>query len=85
MIDHHELQKLPKAYALINPKRKDYSFSRERAGCLRCDILFSVGIEKDYAQQWFAKVKINLKRELDIVALGTMADMVSSRETTGFL
>ena len=77
VIDHHELpQKLPKAYALINPKRKDSRFPEKELAACGVTFFFLWALRRIMHNNGLLKVKINLKRELDIVALGTMADMV---------
>jgi len=77
VIDHHEPPfRLPEAYALINPKRKDSRFpTRELAAC-GVTFFFLWALRRIMHNNGLLKNKINLKKELDIVALGTMADMV---------
>ncbi len=68
--DHHEsLQKLPPAYAIINPKSCEYPF-KELAG---------VGVAYKLSQalfQTFGKRPESLEEHLDLVAVGTIADSV---------
>ncbi|MFH1578177.1 MAG: single-stranded-DNA-specific exonuclease RecJ, partial [Candidatus Omnitrophota bacterium] len=65
--DHHEPQdKLPKAVAIINPKRKDCAY--------RYKDLSGVGVAYKFAQ---AITNDNLWEDLDLVALGTIADSVA--------
>ncbi|NLP46195.1 MAG: single-stranded-DNA-specific exonuclease RecJ [Epulopiscium sp.] len=69
--DHHECQEtLPSAYAVINPKRKDslYPFSS----------LAGVGVTFKLLQALAIKAgnKEEVEQFLDIVALGTIADVV---------
>ncbi len=79
--DHHLPGKsLPEADAIINPNLEDCNFpSPNLAGVGVCFYLFSA--LKTYLQnkQYFAKNKIplpDLRRILDLVALGTVADVV---------
>lgn len=71
--DHHSLgSKLPPAYAVINPKRSDSSYPERR--------LAGVGIAYKVAQALNTTLpvesKIDESRLLDLVALGTVADLV---------
>lgn len=77
VIDHHEPpSELPDAYAIINPKRRDSHFpTRELAAC-GVTFFFLWALRRIMHNNGLLKEKINLKRELDIVALGTMGDMV---------
>ncbi len=75
--DHHEVPpKLPPALAVINPKRKDsrYPF-RELAGVGVTFALVRALRQALYEEGFFEEVP-NLKRYLDLVALGTIADIV---------
>lgn len=65
--DHHEPQgkDIPKAYSIINPKIKESNYNfRELAG---------VGVAYKLAQAFTGK---SLEAELDLVTLGTIADVV---------
>lgn len=77
VIDHHEVpEPFPPAQALINPKRSDSTFpTRELAAC-GVTFFFLLALRRIMDRQGLLKQPINLKRELDIVTLGTVADMV---------
>ena len=77
VIDHHELSvPLPDANALINPKRVDASFpTRELAAC-GVTFFFLLALRRVMTTRGLLKGEINLKKELDIVTIGTMGDMV---------
>ena len=77
IIDHHEPgEELPPAYAIINPKRKDARFpTRELAAC-GVTFFFLLGLRRILAGQGRLTHTINLKNELDLVTVGTVADMV---------
>ena len=77
VIDHHELSGIrPDAVALINPKRPDSRFpTRELAAC-GVTFFFLLALRKALHGEGLLQRAINLKRELDLVALGTVADMV---------
>ena len=77
VIDHHEPgDDLPPAYAVINAKRKDSVFpTRELAAC-GTTFFFLLALRRELAGRGELHRAINLKKELDLVALGTVADMV---------
>jgi single-stranded-DNA-specific exonuclease len=77
VIDHHELpEKMPDACALINPKRKDSRFpTRELAAC-GVTFFFLWALRRVMHSRGLLKNKINLKKELDLVVIGTIGDMV---------
>ncbi len=67
---HHPLEEIPKAFAVINPKQKgdEYPY-KDLAGVgvafkLAQAVLTRTGAAADYAERW-----------LDLVALGTVADL----------
>ncbi|MCX5893989.1 MAG: single-stranded-DNA-specific exonuclease RecJ, partial [Deltaproteobacteria bacterium] len=77
--DHHEIPpELPPALAVVNPKRgvADYP-CRDLAG-VGVALLLALGVRAELRSEgWFAKHKEpNLKSYLDLVALGTAADVV---------
>ncbi len=76
VIDHHEVPAIiPAACALINPKRKDSLFpTRELAAC-GVAFFFLWALRRAMHNDGLLKDKMNLKQELDIVALGTLGDM----------
>ncbi len=69
--DHHEPREiLPEAVAIINPKRPECSFNEELSG---------VGVAFKFAQALYktlAQDERDLLEHLDLVALGTAADIV---------
>jgi len=65
--DHHEPQdRLPSAYAVINPKRRNCAYQYKE--------LSGVGVAYKFVQ---ALTKSGLWDDLDLVALGTIADSVA--------
>jgi single-stranded-DNA-specific exonuclease len=77
--DHHEIPpELPPALAVVNPKRggDDYPF-RDLAG-VGVALLLALGVRAELRSEgWFASHREpNLKSYLDLVALGTAADVV---------
>jgi len=77
--DHHEIPpELPPALAVVNPKRggPDYPFG-ELAG-VGVALLLALGVRAELRSEgWFSRhQEPNLKSYLDLVALGTAADVV---------
>ncbi|MCA9405337.1 MAG: single-stranded-DNA-specific exonuclease RecJ [Candidatus Omnitrophica bacterium] len=70
IIDHHEPDegRIPDAYAIINPKQKDCSYPFKE--------LASVGLAAKVSQALLGKV---VEEDLDLVAIGTVADIVPLR------
>lgn len=77
IIDHHEPPvRLPHAVAFINPKRRDSFFpTRELAAC-GVTFFFVLALRRIMSRQGLLKQPVNLKKELDLVAVGSMGDMV---------
>ena len=77
VVDHHEMSsEPPPAAAVINPKRKDSGFpTRDLAAC-GVTFFFLLGLRRIMHAEGLIPVHINLKRELDIVTVGTIGDMV---------
>ncbi len=79
--DHHEVpEELPPALAVINPKRREnrYPF-RDLAGVGVAFALIRALRQALYQEGFFGSHVPNLKRYLDLVALGTIADIVPLR------
>jgi single-stranded-DNA-specific exonuclease len=77
--DHHEIPpELPPAVAVVNPKRpgSDYPFG-DLAG-VGVALLLALGVRAEFrAEGWFRQRREpNLRSYLDLVALGTAADVV---------
>ncbi|HEY3276244.1 MAG TPA: single-stranded-DNA-specific exonuclease RecJ [Syntrophorhabdaceae bacterium] len=77
VIDHHEPgEELPSAWAIVNPKMKNALFpTRELAAC-GVTFFFLLALRRILSKKGMLHVTINLKKELDLVTLGTIADMV---------
>lgn len=77
VIDHHEMpDELPMAHALVNPKRKDSRFpTRDLAAC-GVTFFFLLALRRIMHSEGLLTRTINLKKELDIVTIGTVGDMV---------
>ncbi|MDD5009480.1 MAG: single-stranded-DNA-specific exonuclease RecJ [Syntrophorhabdaceae bacterium] len=76
VIDHHEMgTEMPPAFAVINPKREDARFpTRELAAC-GVAFFFLLALRRVMHAEGLLGQAINLKQELDIVAVGTVGDM----------
>ncbi|GAB6087977.1 single-stranded-DNA-specific exonuclease RecJ [Alkaliphilus crotonatoxidans] len=69
--DHHECQgELPRAYAVVNPKRRDCTYPfKQLCGCgVALKLIQALSSKEDFQR--------NLNQYLDIVALATVADIV---------
>lgn len=78
IIDHHEAEEtLPPADHIINPKRKDDESGYNMLAACGVTFLSCVAINKVLRERGFFKgTEPDLKSLLDIVALGTVCDMV---------
>jgi len=76
VIDHHNVDSvLPEACAVINPKRKDAQFpTRDLAAC-GVAFFFLLALRRRMTEQGMLRKNINLKKELDLVTIGTIGDM----------
>lgn len=81
VIDHHQPPpELPPALAVVNPHRKDCSFPDK--GLCAAGLAFYVVIAlraKLRERGWFPNGALDIRPYLDIVTLGTIADMVPLR------
>lgn len=77
VIDHHEVpDPRPHPRALVNPKRKGARFpTRELAAC-GVTFFFLLALRRTMHKRGLLEQPINLKRELDLVTVGTVGDMV---------
>ncbi|MDX1922228.1 MAG: single-stranded-DNA-specific exonuclease RecJ [Alphaproteobacteria bacterium] len=77
VLDHHAGEpKLPPAIAVVNPNRIDETSSHRHIAAVGVTFLFLVGLNNKLREQGMATAA-NLMDELDIVALGTVCDVVS--------
>ena len=77
VIDHHEVgDPQPPSKALVNPKRRDSVFpTRDLAAC-GVTFFFLLALRRTLHERGLLKQPMNLKRELDLVTIGTVGDMV---------
>jgi single-stranded-DNA-specific exonuclease len=79
VVDHHQPPaELPPAVAVINPHRKDCSFPDKGLCAAGLAFYLVIGLRAKLREQgWFAgATEPDIRRYLDIVTLGTIADMV---------
>ncbi len=82
VVDHHQPpEDLPPAVAVINPHRRDCSFPDKGLCAAGLAFYLVIGLRAKLRQAgWFNQVQEpDLRRYLDIVTLGTIADMVPLR------
>lgn len=79
ILDHHESEdKLPECWHIVNPKRKDDDSGLDMLAAVGVTFLACVAINNRLRDRGFYKDRAepNLTQLLDIVALGTVCDMV---------
>jgi single-stranded-DNA-specific exonuclease len=81
--DHHEIpEEIPPAYAILNPKQTDCSFPfKSLAGVgVAFNLIIALRARLRDLGEWKEGEIPNLRRYLDLVALGTVADLVPLRD-----
>ena len=78
VIDHHEVKNLGSPLSIINPKLKGDTSKLNNLCTAGLVFLFVIGLNRELRKKNFFKNKeeINLKELLDIVAVGTICDLV---------
>jgi len=80
VIDHHVAEpRLPKAVAVVNPNRLDEAPGHGQLAAVGVAFLLAVAVNRTLRQAgWFkdGRVEPDLKQLLDLVALGTICDVV---------
>ncbi len=80
VIDHHQAgEKLPPAFALVNPNREDDLSSLGYLAAVGVTFMVSVALVRELRKRGFwtgARTEPDLLQNLDLVALGTVADVV---------
>ena len=78
VIDHHEVKSLGSPLSIINPKLKGDTSNLNNLCTAGLVFLFVIGLNRELRKKNFFKNKeeINLKELLDIVAVGTICDLV---------
>ncbi len=75
--DHHEPPaELPAAYAIINPKQADCPYPEKNLAGVGVAFNLLVACRRAMREAGMLSGEINLKRYLDMVALGTVADVM---------
>ena len=84
VIDHHLSElKFPKVYSIINPNRHDEDNNFKEMAAVGVTFLFLMGLRKELRKINFFKksnIEPNLLNLLDLVALGTVCDVVKLRD-----
>ena len=81
VLDHHQSEiNLPKAYSIVNPNRLDDESDLKYLCAAGVTFIFLISLNKELRSvDWFEKnktIKPNLLEYLDLVALGTICDVV---------
>jgi single-stranded-DNA-specific exonuclease len=82
VVDHHQPpEELPPAHAVINPHRKDCAFPEKGLCAAGLAFYLVIGLRARLRDDgWFTgRAEPDVRRYLDIVTLGTIADMVPLR------
>jgi single-stranded-DNA-specific exonuclease len=80
VLDHHIGEpQLPPAHAVVNPNRFDENSSQRHLAAVGVTFLFLVAVNKQLKDSGYFETRAqpNLMDELDLVALGTICDMVA--------
>jgi single-stranded-DNA-specific exonuclease len=80
VLDHHQGEpQMPEAHAVVNPNRFDETSEQRHLAAVGVTFLFLAATQKQLKAQNFFEGRAvpNLLEELDIVALGTVCDMVA--------
>jgi single-stranded-DNA-specific exonuclease len=86
--DHHTIgEQLPKALAVINPKRKDCTAGLDRLAGVGVAFCLALALRKHLRDLgfWKDRAEPNMRSLCDMVALGTIADMVPLLEENRIL
>ncbi len=83
VVDHHQIEnKIPNASAVINPKREDDNSGTDMLAAVGVSFLLVVAINRELRNIGYFKKNIiepDIRKLLDIVALGTVCDVVPIR------
>ncbi|MBL8661025.1 MAG: single-stranded-DNA-specific exonuclease RecJ [Rhodospirillales bacterium] len=82
VVDHHEVgQSLPEAVAVINPNRPDDTSGQGHLAAVGVAFMLIVEVNRRLREQGFFRTRAepDLRQWLDLVALGTVCDMVPLR------
>ncbi len=83
IVDHHHIgERIPDAIAVINPHQEECEYPFEEMAAVGVAFSLCLVLKKKVEEDGFFRGKLpNLKEYMDIVALGTVADMVPLLET----
>lgn len=74
--DHHEPNTIPNAYAVVNPKMKNSKYPFSELAGVGVAFNFLLALRKTLRDRNFFTKEPNLANYLDLVSLGTLADVV---------
>ncbi|MGB9744418.1 MAG: single-stranded-DNA-specific exonuclease RecJ [Desulfurella sp.] len=74
--DHHEPNTVPNAYAVVNPKMKNSKYPFSELAGVGVAFNFLLALRKTLRERNFFTKEPNLANYLDLVSLGTLADVV---------
>ncbi len=74
--DHHEPNTIPNAYAVVNPKMKNSKYPFSELAGVGVAFNFLLALRKTLRKRNFFAKEPNLANYLDLVSLGTLADVV---------
>jgi len=78
VVDHHRVDvAIPRAYAFINPQRHDCGFDDKNLAAVGLTFYFCAAVKSRLVHLGFlSQDEIDMRKYLDLVALGTIADVV---------
>jgi single-stranded-DNA-specific exonuclease len=78
VVDHHRCPPdLPPAYATLNPQQADCPYPEKVLAAVGVTFNLAIGLRKVLRERgWYPGEQPNLRRHLDLVAMGTVCDMV---------
>ncbi len=81
VIDHHRVEgEFPEVFSFINPKRKDCDFLDKTLAAVGLSFYFAAAVRTELCNRGvIRKDDLEMRELLDLVALGTVADVVALR------
>ena len=79
IIDHHEQKTQNKSLALINPKKSEDKSGLDYLATVGLSFLFIIALNRSLKKNFYfneSLIEPKLKKYLDLVALGTICDLV---------
>lgn len=81
IVDHHRIEgAFPDAYAFVNPERKDCGFGDRSMAAVGVAFYVAAALRRELCKRRFiSQGDFDLRKWLDLVALGTIADVMTLR------